>query len=147
VSEAREESRSHFGTSDDHDANNSRANNLFWVSPTGHVRSQCPNVRPQRNSTTAEIQTAGLGDVCRAFMPVTIAGKEGLAYVDSGASRSIARHNLYGHLKRIKAPFTRLTQELTMADEEPVEIATEVYKVHVHVNGRIVPTYVCYNHT
>jgi hypothetical protein len=46
-------------------------------------------------------------------MPVTIAGK-GLAYVNSGASRSIAGHNLYGHLKRIKAPFTRLTQELTM---------------------------------
>jgi hypothetical protein len=112
----------------------------FGCRQPGHVRSQCPKERPQRNSTTAEILTAGLGDVCRAFMPVTIAGKEGLAYVDSGASRSIAGHNLYGHLKRIKAPFTRLTQELTMADGEPVEIATEVYKVQVQVNGRIVHT-------
>jgi hypothetical protein len=112
----------------------------FGCRQSGHVRSQCPKERPQRNSTTAEILTAGLGDVCRAFMPVTIAGKEGLAYVDSGASRSIAGHNLYGHLKRIKAPFTRLTQELTMADGEPVEIATEVYKVQVQVNGRIVHT-------
>ncbi|KAH0820945.1 hypothetical protein GEV33_001846 [Tenebrio molitor] len=112
----------------------------FVCRQPGHVRSQCPNERPQRNSTTAEILTAGLGDVCRAFMPVTIAGKEGLAYVDSGASGSIAGHNLYGHLKRIKAPFTRLTQELTMADGEPVEIATEVYKVQVQVNGRIVHT-------
>jgi hypothetical protein len=112
----------------------------FVCRQPGHVRSQCPNERPQRNSTTAEILTAGLGDVCRAFMPVTIAGKEGLAYVDSGASGSIAGHNLYGHLKRIKAPFTRLTQELTMADGEPVEIATEVYKVQAQVNGRIVHT-------
>jgi hypothetical protein len=73
-------------------------------------------------------------------MPVTIAGEECLAYVDSGASRSTVGHNLYGHLKRIKAPFTRLTQELTMADGDSVEIATEVYKVQVQVNGRIVPT-------
>jgi hypothetical protein len=112
----------------------------FGCRQLGHVRSQCPNERQRRNSTTAEILTAGLGDVCRAFMPVTIAGKEGLAYVDSGASRSIAGHNLYGHLKRIKAPFTRLTQELTMADGEPVEMATEVYKVQVEVNDRIVHT-------
>jgi hypothetical protein len=112
----------------------------FGCRQLGHVRSQCPNERQRRNSTTAEILTAGLGDVCRASMPVTIAGKEGLAYVDSGASRSIAGHNLYGHLKRIKAPFTRLTQELTMADGEPVEMATEVYKVQVEVNDRIVHT-------
>ena len=107
----------------------------------GHIRSQCPNQQQkQKPADTMEVLSADLsGEAYRAFLPVCIAGKEGLAFVDMGARHSMAGNNLFWHLKAIGAPYHSVQQMMTMADGNPVPVRTEVFDVEVTLAKRTFP--------
>ena len=102
----------------------------------GHIRSQCPN-KKHNPTASMEVLSADLIDGgYRAFLPVSIASKQGLAFVDTGAKRSMAGHKLYQHLKKLEIPSCTVSQIMTMADGNPIEVMTEIFKVEIVLKGR-----------
>ncbi|KAJ3641419.1 hypothetical protein Zmor_027927 [Zophobas morio] len=83
-----------------------------------------------------EILSADLDmGMCRALIEVTIAGKHGLAFLDTGAKHTIAGYRLYQHLCEAGLASRKVEQVMTLADGEPRRVITQVFDVEISLEG------------
>lgn len=132
----------------------------FGCGNPGYIRSQCPrckssanspsDFKPKPGSSTLSNNPVASVDLLSTDMPsvsisrpllfISVLGKSGLAYMDSGARCSIAGHKLYSHLKSINTPFTSTVTQMILADGQRRQVDAEIFNCEVIVEHKRIPT-------
>lgn len=122
----------------------------FGCGTPGYIRSQCPNCNPPTNAIPVVNHAASLellstnnsltGSSCRPLLLISVLGKTGLAYVDSGAKCSMAGSNLYSHLLSINCPFKSTEVQMVLADGRPRTVNANLFECTVQLQDRSIST-------
>lgn len=117
----------------------------------GYIRSQCPKCQNQKDSNNLTQRThnsnvdvlyteVDFASTSRPMLEVTIAGKHGLAFIDTGARNSMAGSVLFEYFCKTGLPYEETDLQMVLADGLMRKVRARLFEVEVFVQGRQIIT-------
>ncbi|XP_037293574.1 uncharacterized protein LOC119189036 [Manduca sexta] len=108
----------------------------------GVVRSKCPKCKNVQSGNNSEFQSVHVNEFkdAQPLVPVLIAGRQGIAMLDTGATHSIAGPMLHRIFVNAGVEFKRILLTFSLADGSQQIRTVHEYNTIVTLMGRDVPT-------